>query len=570
MQKNTKKRIGRVIPFERDGSFFLRRGSERLERNDLIEAISYYHQAYRRDPENVEIQLAIAEVLTEMHRYEESNRMLFPLLSRSESPAECFFGIACNFLGLQEFSHAHDSLESYLALDPDGEYVADALDMLDVIEDESMLYSMPGVQPPEERDALNACARGRQLLENGRMDEAVKLLNAAAKKHKEFLFVRSNLALAYFCKRDFKHAMESIRSVLEEAPNDVQAHCNLLLFLHAAKDDAGVAREMEFLLASNTQDPQDWNRMAVVFMELGRMQEALSVLKKLQITFPYDEGTLHRMAVCRYHLGQYRQAQTCYDRLLKIDPQDSIASYYRRICHRAVEGKPENIDWLYHYQVPYLEVLRRIRQINEASRQPNEGLKERWITDETFRTLFVWSLRLPEPSAKRAVLALIAGFGDREAERVLRRFQLDQLQPDSVKQDVFAMLKHMNAQEPYIAYIDGRLVQSRVSVRTFDKGKRLPAPYQRALELCMANMQGERSSDCIMEAAELFSKYMKNAGDLPQLKEQQVHALAAALEYIACRNRSEDVTKSQLTAAYGISMVRLNNALSKLLRVLDE
>jgi hypothetical protein len=30
--------------------------------------------------------------------------------------------------------------------------------MLDVIEDEGMLYSMPGVQPPEEREALNACA----------------------------------------------------------------------------------------------------------------------------------------------------------------------------------------------------------------------------------------------------------------------------------------------------------------------------------------------------------------------------------------------------------------------------
>jgi cytochrome c-type biogenesis protein CcmH/NrfG len=109
MQENNNKRMGRVIPFERDGAFFLRRGSERLERNNLLEAISNYHRAERRDPENVEIQLAIAEVLTEMHRYEQSNRLLFPLLSLSESPAECFFGIACNFLGLQEFSHAHDS-----------------------------------------------------------------------------------------------------------------------------------------------------------------------------------------------------------------------------------------------------------------------------------------------------------------------------------------------------------------------------------------------------------------------------------------------------------------------------
>jgi hypothetical protein len=38
---------------------------------------------------------------------------------------------------------------------------------------------------------------------------------------------------------------------------------------------------------------------------------------------------------------------------------------------------------------------------------------------------------MPEPSAKRAVLAMIAGFSDREAERILRHFQLDQMQPDA-------------------------------------------------------------------------------------------------------------------------------------------
>jgi len=571
MQKstNTKRQPGRVIPFERDGDFFLRRGSERLERNDLLEAISNYHQAYRRDPGNVEIQLAIAEVLTEMHRYEESNRMLFPLLSMEESPAECFFGIACNFLGLQEFSHAHDSLESYLALDPDGEYVADALDMLDVIEDEHMLYSMPGVQQPEERDALGACARGRQLLENGRMEEAVRLLQDAAKKQPEFLFIRSNLALAYFCRKDFKRAMECIRQVLAEAPDDVQAHCNMLLFLHAARDEAGIEKELAFLKASATEDPQDWNRMAVVFMEIGHMQDALPVLKKLQTAFPYDEGTLHRMGVCRYHLGQYRQAQLCYDRLLKIDPQDTIAAYYRRVCRKAADGRAESVDWLYHYQVPYLEVLRRVRLINEASRQPREQLRERWQKDDAFRTLMIWSLRLPEPAAKRAVLSMIAGFGDREAERVLRHFQLDQFQPDSIKQDVFAMLKHLSAQEPYIAYIDGRLVQSRVSVRSIAKDKNISAPYQRALELALEHMQKLRPAGCVVEAAEVFARYIKNAGEPPEMREQQVYAFAAALEYIACRNQGEEVTKAQLAAEYEVSLVRLNNAVSKVLRALE-
>jgi tetratricopeptide (TPR) repeat protein len=235
-----------VIPFERERArFFFKARLRTAGQNDLLEAISYYHQAQRRDPENVDVQLAIAEVLTEMRRYEQSNRLLFPLLSLNESPAECFFGIACNFLGLQEFSHAHDSLESYLALDPDGEFVADALDMLDVIEDEGMLYSMPGVQPPEEREALNACARGRQLLENGRMDEAVKLLAMAAKKQPEYALCAAIWRLRIL-QKGFKRAMETVDGVSRKR-RTTAGPLQYAAVPACRKGREGVQRELEFL-----------------------------------------------------------------------------------------------------------------------------------------------------------------------------------------------------------------------------------------------------------------------------------------------------------------------------------
>lgn len=569
MQGNRKQqKTGRVIPFERDGEFFLRLGSARLERNDLIEAIGHYHRARQREPENVEVQLAIAEVLTEMHRYEQSNKLLFALLSEEESPTECFFGIACNFLGMQEFSHAHDSLESYLALDPEGEFVGDALDMLDVIEDQEVLYSMPGVQPPEEREAYNTCARGRRLMEAGRLEEAIKLLKELGEKSPDMLFVRNNLALAYFCDKDYQKAMEAVRDVLEEDPDNVQAHCNFLLFLYAAKDDEGQQRELEFLKKVETQDPQDWNRMAVVFLELGYFEEAFKVLKKLELAFPYDEGTLHRLAVCRYHMGQYDLAQAYYDKLLKIDPQDTVAAYYRRICYKAASGEKEEIDWLYHYEVPYVEVLSRVKSINETTKQPREVMVGRWKNDEGFRALLSWSLHLPDISAKRALLSLIAGFGDKKAEEALRHFQLDQMQPDQVKQDVFAMLKHMNAKEPYIAYLGGQLVQSRVSVKSVARGN-LPIAYQRVLEICIRNMQETRASGTIMEAVELFQQYITQSNGLPKLRDQQIRAMAAAFEYIACRKKDEDANKMQIAASYGVTMLRLKNALTKILRVLE-
>jgi len=211
-----------------------------------------------------------------------------------------------------------------------------------------------------------------------------------------------------------------------------------------------------------------------------------------------------------------------------------------------------------------------VRKINEVNRQPHEEQLKRWSTDENFRWLLFWSLRLPELSAKRGVLSMIASFGDSEAERVLRHFQLDQAQPDALKQDVFAMLKHMNAAEPYIAYLDGRLVQSKVSIRR--AGSRVPAAYRRVFETVMESMQ-THSNSLIVEATEIFRRYMEslyNLGTIPKLRPPQVHAVAAAIEYLACRNLGEEPNKLRLCSAYGITQVRLNNAINKLMQSLEQ
>lgn len=571
MQSKQARKIGRVIPFERDVEFFLRRGSQRLEKNDLIEAINNYYIAQARDPENVEIQLAIAEVLTEMHRYEESNRLLFPLLSTDESPPECFFGIACNFLGMQEFNHAQDSLESYLSLEPDGDFVPDALDMLDVIEDDTALYTMPGVFSKEEHDAYSACAHSRQLLENGRIEEAVSMLEKLAEENPSVHFVHNNLALAYFCEKNFARAMEVVREVLAEDPDNVQAHCNLLLFLHAARDVEGVARALGFLRKVDTQDPHDWNRMAVVFMETDNIEEALQILKKLQTVFPYDESMLHRLGVCYYKLGRYREATKCYDKLSKLNPSDTVAAYYRKVCHNAAEGEREKIDWLYNYQVPYAELLRRIRALNEIAEKSKEELLPRWRSDKDFRALMLWGFSLPDEGTKRTLLNMIAGFEDYYAETALRSFLLDKMQPDEVKQDVFAMLKYMGAREPYIAYLGGNLVQSKVRLQRAKKtGLRLPVAYQRMLELCVQRLQETRNNDATLKAIEIFQTYADSRDPLPKLRRQQIFAYAAALEYLACKQSNLHITKAQVADSYGVSTVRLTNAINKFKQALEE
>lgn len=565
------KRINReakVLPFERDGAFYLRRGTHRLERNNLLEAVANYRRAHRKEPDNLQFTLALAEALTQMQRFEESNSLLLPLLRREDLPGECYFGMACNFIGLQQFDYAQDSLERYLTEEPEGPYAYDAMDMLDAIESDDIFYRLPDIPTEREVAAQEACARGRRLMEQGEARRSVAVMEAAAARYPELSFVRNNLAMAYFCRKQTNRAIVEARAVLEREPENVQARCNLILFLHGEKREKEAAAELVHLRHEDlTRDPDDLNRMAVTFMEFGLFADAQQALKRLLALFPYDEGATHRMAVCNYQLGHFLEAREGYDRLLKINPDDTIARYYRTICQKAVDGEPEDIVFLAYYQVPYTEILRRVRAINAELKAEREVLQARWEGDSQFRSMLLWALRLPEISAKRALLVLIADFRDEHAVRTLKGFLLDPDQPDGLKNEAFLLLRALGEREPYIAIMNGALVESRGAMAgPVQVPEDMPAAYQRVAAIALDSMHGTHSHAAISAAMEILSRYLEANPKPPHLSRAQIYAMAAALEYLAGRKIEGDasLSKGQICTHYGISLVRLNNALGRL------
>lgn len=117
-------------------------------------------RALKCDPENREIRIAMAQVLTEMNRFEESNRILFALTrggADAEADPECYFGMGCNFVGLYDYGHARDSFERYLELEPDGAFLYDAYDMLDALDDASLRSMATACCSFRERTGLRPC-----------------------------------------------------------------------------------------------------------------------------------------------------------------------------------------------------------------------------------------------------------------------------------------------------------------------------------------------------------------------------------------------------------------------------
>lgn len=564
-------RPGKVLSFEQKGEFFYRRGLDRLDQNKLADALCNYRLAGERDPGNEEILLAMAEVLTEMERFDESNRILFALVRRAEHDPECYFGMGCNFMGLNDLTHAKDALERYAELEPEGTFTYDAYDMLDAI-DEAEYYRMgpPGalVAVSKKDDAFDAAEEGRELLEQELYDQAEEKLRHALRLDPELDWARNNLTLVHFCRREYKHASTEAKTVLERDPKNLQALCNLTMSYQAMRDKAAANRTADALTRLESDDPDDLNRMSLVLIDLGRFGEALPLMQKLARKYPYDEGTLHRLAMCAFETDRYAEAIACYDTLLKIDSSDLIARYYRGLCRaaQASGGASASVKrkYMLNYQVPFDEMLARINRLNEIVARPKEELAEAWENESELRSLIEWGFTLPDRGIKRALLALIATFGDARGEEMLRDFLLRRQQPDELKHEALAYLTRQNAKDPFLSYLGGVLVQSRVSSALADG---VSKPYRDALVLCLTSMHARRPEHIARSAVALWEKFIRGAdGELPRLTRAQSAAMAAALEYLACRETGEKATKTDICARYGVSALRLKNAMTRLER----
>lgn len=134
MRKIGDKKSSLALPFDQPGDFYYRRAMKFAQKDEYDKAVFNIRKAIIKDNENVGYMLDFAGLLTEIEHFDDSNDLLFSVLWKSgEHTAECYFGLGCNFYGLNDLKKATSSLNKYLSLAPEGEYVEDAEILLENI-----------------------------------------------------------------------------------------------------------------------------------------------------------------------------------------------------------------------------------------------------------------------------------------------------------------------------------------------------------------------------------------------------------------------------------------------------
>lgn len=452
---------GKIIKFEQPAEFFYNTAQKMMDGGAYINALSSIRRAVELNPQNYEFSLCLAEVLTELNKYEESNRVLFEILEKQiEVDADCFFCLGCNFMGMNDVEKAKESFEKYLQVDPDGEYCEEVEDFLFYFETES--EAIHELFSDENDDAYSKASRGKRYLDEGKYEDAAKILESIHENDDAFSYAKNNLALAYYCLKRPKEAIKVTERVLRKNKNNIHANCNMAIFKNEMEGDYAGKKYIERAVAANPTTMEDIYKIAITMCELHMHEEAIRFLRELTEHSPYDEKVLFYLATALHNTGKPKEAITLLHDIKKLDYPGVIADYFIRYINHEIIYPEDYADMEYIYQVPTKEAKRKIKYLNDCLKLPDQEFHSLWNTSDEFLHTVLWGLEYGDDNIKRAIAGMIAGFADEKAERMLREFLLNKKHGDDVKNDVFILLKRMNAKEPYVAYIDNDVVEVKV------------------------------------------------------------------------------------------------------------
>ncbi|MEZ4357668.1 MAG: tetratricopeptide repeat protein [Eubacteriales bacterium] len=548
---NVRKAENKILSFNQPAQFFIRLAEKHLDKNDFLDALYYYRKASDIEPGDIDNQIAIAEILTEIGHFEESNNLFFKLLRRnSYIIPECYFGIGCNYMELGEFELAKENFQKYLDKDPDGEFYTDTMEFLDVLKDELQNKEIIGpIADVANLNNLQLSITGKDFIDKGEYDEAIKILESITDIN-DFLYAKNNLALAYFCKGKYDKAVKITKNVLKKQPSNVYATCNMAMLMKKTDNLKEYKRYLNLISNFSVQQLDEMQKIALTFCELDEHRLANISLKNILTLSPYDKKIMHYTAVSYYNIGSISEARELWLDILKIDPLNSIAKYYIRLVSNQDECR--KIPVLnYVYQVPFEEITSRVKLLNRYMGYSKDELKKLWSEKGSLKSILLWGLEHGDNYIKHAILDMVGSFEDSEAEDILRNFILSHNELDDIKNEALFLLKKMDAKEPYKAYLNGSVVDVKVGV--LKTRSDIPNTYKRVFELASEKTQVHENEKILNSILKAWQEYIKtfDKEKLPIIRKPELWA--AALEYLCSVSQKISTDLDEICSRYGVN-----------------
>ena len=407
-------KIPKVVPFKRSAAYLHHRAMMNRRDNHHVDALELMRRAVEEQPDNSEYRLDLAELYCEMGLHQQSSRLLLDMLSENEdAPSECFYGLALNQLGMNDIDGARQSLNIYRSQDPQGNHLEDVSCLTEELE-----YYCTANRPASRRlnRALCVANRACDAMRAGDIPKAERLFEKTLKMSSEQYEMRALYALSLVMNGKREAALKEAKRASHGYPPSCRARCVSAQVYHLLNDDNEAIRLLD---AAESDYPAGTELRLLLYSagEIGLHERAAEYARLALQETPYSRELLHYRAVGLAKSGALDEAARCWERILRLDPEDSVAQYHSQAVQSG-EIDPDALD--YAYEVPREEYNRRMLDLSGTLTQGYEAVCQRWHDEADFRRLVRWAATADDTRLGRLSMTVLSTVEEDDARSVLR------------------------------------------------------------------------------------------------------------------------------------------------------
>ncbi|MEG1844670.1 MAG: hypothetical protein RR296_10530 [Clostridia bacterium] len=426
--------MNKVVSFQQDNEYLHRRADVNRRAGRLLEALLLERRAVEQAPDSTTCRMEVARTLTEMGCYVASNKVIYGALADPRAPAECYFGLCCNYFAIGQADAARRALSQFLSRDQAATARSEVRQMRDTLEELTLLAQL---QNRRNAQFTRLMARAQQHDLDGDTLGALRLVDwAVARKPKkgaaQLRLAQLNIALGRW--------REACRAVERAARTHLRGPLLLLTAVRAYHGCGQDARARAILLRLDRMKmdgPLALRMLLEACCVLGDDARVRVLVTRVLSDDPYDCRLLHICAVNRVREGRpTEQAVSFWTRALRIDPGDAVAKYNLWLI--AAERVDRNMP--YDYAIPEKERAKWRRALSEAQMLPLAQLRERYHKGKQLEDKCRWALRSDDRQAMLLARALLKKLDEPATRRMLNEAAGEWMTPSDAPDDAVVSL----------------------------------------------------------------------------------------------------------------------------------
>ena len=276
-------------------SYFLQKGLEEKGKGRLMESYKAFDKAYKYKNNDKQITAELAVALFDLRRYPQAKEKYLQLESMGDKSVTT----------LKQLMTISFNLRQY----PDAIKYAHLVKKTD----------------DSEKTAFYI---GKAHFENENYGDAIKFLNIAAKEDAANAEVPYLIARAYADMMNYKQAIPFFEKALTLDATNNRMMYEIGLIYYAMHDDKNSLTYL--LLAAEKgykRDNEYLENLAIAYLNNGKTDLGLDILKEALNRRPSDMNLLNMMAEANYEAKRYQGAINYWDQVLTIDKQNASALY---------------------------------------------------------------------------------------------------------------------------------------------------------------------------------------------------------------------------------------------------